>query len=257
MNLISRLRKLGLGEYEARTYTALVGMDKASAREIHESSGVPRTKVYDVLRSLAEKGFLEMQQGNPTYFRAVEPKEILERQLADIIDATEECIDELENLQIVKHKEVPLFWVVRGDWAIKTKIQELINEAESELSISCMETEILHQISGMLAGLNKKIRCLIRHRDDEIVNKLKNVEFKIMKTALLGRLAELFEGVEDEGIKFEMQCLIIIDNRRSIIILEENGKRSAVLISLPAIAYIQKTFYDTIWSNQRLPLQDQ
>jgi sugar-specific transcriptional regulator TrmB len=70
----------------------------------------------------------------------------------------------LKNLKLVKHREAPLFWVVRGDWTIKTKIQKLIDEAKNEITIGCPKTSILHEISGMLVGLNKKIRCLLMQK---------------------------------------------------------------------------------------------
>jgi len=47
--IVEGLRKLGLTEYEAKAYAALVGMGEASAREVHELSGVPRTRIYDIL----------------------------------------------------------------------------------------------------------------------------------------------------------------------------------------------------------------
>lgn len=250
MDLIEKLMKLGLSEYEAKIYVVLVGLDEASAREIHEGSKVPRTRVYDILEKLVEKGFVEVQQGNPTYYRAIEPEKTIEKQIGDLSKITRECIEELEKLQIARHRDLPLFWMVRGDWTIKTKIQELISEAREEISIACLNTEILHEISGMLDGQNKKIRCLLTRRDSEIMNKIKKAEFKTTGKSSLAKIIESMEKIDEEEIKFKMECLIIADNRKSIIIIEENGKRSAVLIRLPIIAYIQKTFYDTIWINE-------
>ena len=42
--VVGGLRKLGLTEYEAKSYAALVGLGEASAREVHEASGIPRTR---------------------------------------------------------------------------------------------------------------------------------------------------------------------------------------------------------------------
>ncbi|MCX6668476.1 MAG: TrmB family transcriptional regulator, partial [Methanothrix sp.] len=64
--LVDGLRKLGLTEYEAKTYAALVGLGEATARGVHEKSGVPRTRIYDILRDLEGKGFVEFIHGSPT-----------------------------------------------------------------------------------------------------------------------------------------------------------------------------------------------
>ncbi|MGB4756722.1 MAG: helix-turn-helix domain-containing protein, partial [Candidatus Methanoculleus thermohydrogenotrophicum] len=57
-SLIQNLVTLGLTEYEARVYAALVGMGEGTARQIHETSGVPRPRVYDIAEGLAGRGFI-------------------------------------------------------------------------------------------------------------------------------------------------------------------------------------------------------
>ena len=55
-DLVRNLTTLGLTEYEARVYAALVGIGEGSARQVHEASGVPRPRVYDIAEGLAEIG---------------------------------------------------------------------------------------------------------------------------------------------------------------------------------------------------------
>lgn len=67
------LVQLGLKEYEARVYIALVGLGEANVRRVHEVSGIPRPRVYDVLNALDRKGFVEIRQESPLLYRAVPP----------------------------------------------------------------------------------------------------------------------------------------------------------------------------------------
>lgn len=67
--LTSNLEKLGLTENEAKAYVGLVSLKEATAREVHELTNVPRAKIYEILKALAKKGFLEVRQGTPTYFQ--------------------------------------------------------------------------------------------------------------------------------------------------------------------------------------------
>jgi hypothetical protein len=60
------------------------------------------------------------------------------------------------------------------------------------------------------------------------------------------------KGFEDDGIRFEIECLIIVDSKRSIVIINENGERLAVLIRLPIVAYLQKTIFDIIMDKSDL-----
>ena len=86
--IIDGLKKIGLTEYEAKAYAALAGLGEATARDIHEASEVPRTRIYDILRELTDKGFVEFIEGSPTYYRAAEPDRVLDR----IRDEFEEAI---------------------------------------------------------------------------------------------------------------------------------------------------------------------
>ena len=68
---IELLQQLGLKEYEAKTFVALTRRSSGTAKEISETSEVPRTRVYDAARVLASKGLVETQHSSPQEFRAV------------------------------------------------------------------------------------------------------------------------------------------------------------------------------------------
>jgi len=68
-----RLQQIGLNAYEARAYMVLVGHPRFKALELAARSNVPRQKIYEVLDSLAEKGFAQVVQEKTKLFSAVEP----------------------------------------------------------------------------------------------------------------------------------------------------------------------------------------
>jgi sugar-specific transcriptional regulator TrmB len=68
-----RLQQIGLNAYEARTYLVLVGHPRFKALELASRANVPRQKIYEVLDSLAEKGFAQVVQEKTKLFSAVEP----------------------------------------------------------------------------------------------------------------------------------------------------------------------------------------
>lgn len=69
-----RLQQIGLNAYESRTYLVLVGHPKFKALELAARAGVPRQKIYEVLDSLAEKGFARVVQEKTKLFSAIEPE---------------------------------------------------------------------------------------------------------------------------------------------------------------------------------------
>lgn len=78
-NLVGKMRKIGLTEYEAKAYLGLMKDNLSSAAKLSEKSGVPRTKIYAVLESLKEKGWVRIYSGVPILFRAVGPGEVLSK----------------------------------------------------------------------------------------------------------------------------------------------------------------------------------
>ncbi len=56
MDIYAGLQDLGFTEYEARTYVGLLEAPGSSGYEISQRSGVPRSRIYEVLQSLVRKG---------------------------------------------------------------------------------------------------------------------------------------------------------------------------------------------------------
>jgi len=85
LKIINNLQKLGFTENEAKIYATLVCMKTATAREIYETSGVPRPKVYKVLRGMEEKGYVQITDGEPIHFSCIRPEELISRIRTDFL----------------------------------------------------------------------------------------------------------------------------------------------------------------------------
>jgi sugar-specific transcriptional regulator TrmB len=73
------LKEIGLTEYEAEVYLALLSSGQMSAYELAEKAGLYRQVTYDSLKRLAEKGFVSSVTERKTkLFKAIDPKLILE-----------------------------------------------------------------------------------------------------------------------------------------------------------------------------------
>ena len=70
------LKTMGLTDYEATTYLALTSMISGTATEISMASKVPRSRVYDILKAMARKGFVEIERGRPLKYNVVPPAEV-------------------------------------------------------------------------------------------------------------------------------------------------------------------------------------
>lgn len=78
------LRDLGLSEYEARAYRALLQTGPTTAKELSQVSDVPMGRIYDVLNSIEQYNLVRSQTASrPKKYIAVEPATALDRLLDD------------------------------------------------------------------------------------------------------------------------------------------------------------------------------
>ncbi|HUK84674.1 MAG TPA: helix-turn-helix domain-containing protein, partial [Candidatus Acidoferrum sp.] len=79
ISAVEKLQRVGLTEYEAKTYLALLTTHLSTATRVSEKSGVPRTKIYSVLESLKNKGWVRIYSGVPLLFKVVEPMAVFDK----------------------------------------------------------------------------------------------------------------------------------------------------------------------------------
>jgi len=195
---ISRIKDFfKLNIYETKVWLALLGKGIASAGEITEISGVPRSRTYDVLESLEKMGFTIMKLGKPVKYIAVKPNVIIEKLKSNAQRESEEKIQtlskiksaeeyhELEQLytvgiQPVRHEEIS--GAIKGKPTIYNHIKEILENAEKEVIICTNVTEMQNKIRFfelIFERLNKaniKIKVALSGDEKEIRrinNKLK------------------------------------------------------------------------------------
>ena len=77
---INILKGMGLTMYEAQAYVTLTSLISSNATEISEKSGIPRSKIYDVLKGLVKKNFIDVEDGRPLTYNVKSPVEVLSRE---------------------------------------------------------------------------------------------------------------------------------------------------------------------------------
>jgi predicted transcriptional regulator len=140
---------LGISDYEGRTYSALLAHHPATAYEAAKASGVPTSKVYEVLDRLEARGMVRGfdDEGRRRYLPqpAEDFVEATRRQLSATLDGLK---DEL--LLCQEPRETPWVWNVREPATLLDKAERLIVGARSTLLVSAWTQEAL-LLSPLLA----------------------------------------------------------------------------------------------------------
>lgn len=76
---INHFTSFGLTEYESKAIFSLIKKGSLQAPEISRDTGIPKTRVYDVLVKLEEKQLVIALQGRPKKFQAIETDKIIEK----------------------------------------------------------------------------------------------------------------------------------------------------------------------------------
>ncbi len=77
------LTALGLSRYEAKAYLALVRRNRATPAEVAQLSGLPRQRVYDVLKALDERSLVEAERSGGTLRYSAVPPDVVAARLTD------------------------------------------------------------------------------------------------------------------------------------------------------------------------------
>lgn len=133
---VSLLKGIGLTMYEAQAYVTLTSLIQGQATEIAEKSNIPRSKIYDVLKSLNKKNFIEIEDGRPLTYIVKSPVEVLSREKEKINSEIDDSISRLTNIYEngMSQVQAPI-WRIYGVEKIINQELEIIQRAKSSINM--------------------------------------------------------------------------------------------------------------------------
>lgn len=132
-----QLTGLGFSRYEIACYLSLVGHHPANGSQISRASGIARSKIYDVLRSLESRGLVG-QVGKGVYV-PLPPAELINRlrhQFENKLSLLNEQINRLTD-----HADHEHLWLIKGYSQIIAKAREMISSSANEIYIRVFPQE--------------------------------------------------------------------------------------------------------------------
>jgi len=202
--LINKIKDyFDLNVYETKVWLALLGKGTASAGEIAEISGVPRSRTYDVLENLEKKGFAIVKLGKPVKYLGVKPKMILDKLKNNVKRDAEERIESLSNIKDtdeftqleelynggvnpIKREEISA--ALKGKANISSYLREIIQEAKKEVLVCTnaneinSKTKLFKQTFDTLKKAGIKVKVSLFGDEKAIKLAEQNFEMKIVTT---------------------------------------------------------------------------
>jgi sugar-specific transcriptional regulator TrmB len=178
---IELLQELGLKEYEAKSFVALTRRHRGTARDISETSEVPRTRVYDAIRVLESKGLVETQHSNPQVFRAVSIDEAVNTLQSEYVERTESLRSTLSDLEPADDGEsteaTHEVWAISGDQGITSRTRQLIEGATEELILVIGHGSILTDrlVEQLRSAQERDVNVIIGTVDEDLRTGVRDV----------------------------------------------------------------------------------
>ena len=130
------LKGIGLTMYEAQAYVTLTALISATAVDISEKSNIPRSKIYDVLKKLNEKNYIEIEDGRPLIYTVKSPVEVLTREKERLDRNIEDSITRLTNVYEngMSQVQAPI-WRIYGVEKIINQEVEIIKRSKTSVNM--------------------------------------------------------------------------------------------------------------------------
>ncbi len=164
--IIEKLQRLGLTKYESIAYITLLKLGPSKATDITKESGIPHTRVYDVLSSLHRKGFVDVMHGTPRLYKPVNPEVVLEKIKENIVQDIETLKKAfLELYREVHGEDLPEIWTIQGFDNTVERAEYVIRTAKHEVLINT-PIEFLELLKNEIKGRKDVVFVIISNFDD-------------------------------------------------------------------------------------------
>ena len=157
---IHGLVEIGFGEYEARAYVELLRASPVTAYEISKTSGIPSSKIYEVLAKLQERGAaLPVEEGGKLRYVPLSPTELIGSQRVMIeghLEGLEESLGALG-----RDQKLSYIWNLRNYRELMGQVRMLIQDARRELIVSGWYEDIAPHEQALIAMEQRNVRVAV------------------------------------------------------------------------------------------------
>ncbi|MCK4546432.1 MAG: TrmB family transcriptional regulator [Candidatus Eisenbacteria sp.] len=249
--VVDLLVNLGLARNEAKVYLALLERKNLAAAEVANLSGVPRQKVYEILKRLSARGLCHLEPGRPQRFRAVDPVPALGEYVEHCRKEQEEREDTATRLgQLLRRRyergkdlSDPLDYitVLKHPKRIGEAFRAYEAESASEILLLMKEPYALQPptvLAKEFAGRGGKLR---------VICESENLRSE--------KMLQVFEGILEHGgqirhLEALPSKLAIFDTRIVMLPLEDpvaGEQLTTVIVEHPPFASLLRVAFHALW----------
>ncbi|MEI7741153.1 MAG: helix-turn-helix domain-containing protein [bacterium] len=240
-NLLSWLTKTGLDEQRAELYLATLSKGEATAAELADAMKMRRTAIYDNLRILESRGYVQtIKHGKRIAYVALHPKE-LKKRFDNLGDQLKDLLPDFLSLYAGKSK-TPFTQTFQGPHAAREVLADILNVAKNEyvyFSPQSLTAQTLDR-AYIKKWIENRVKKGLRSRSLRVQNKNVN-------DPLFTKEAEYLRQIRYLPAYVDLKTSIYIyENNIGLISSQNEGM--AFIIHSPDLAFSLKQIFEFLWS---------
>ena len=269
---------LDLTEYEADALEELLLLGRTTAPDLAEATGIPKARIYGVLDSLAEAGYIQVIPGRPKRYQPHEPAEITDRAVENQRHAYERFREDVEAIEDsfvdayapVRDRDVDelrptedLFHVVDVGEPSERETRRLFRNAETAVytltksfgyidSVEVamrdavdrgVDVDVLMLAPDHLSESNRKQQAAIRERLLE--------EFPGVSVRMIDRVLPWRGTLADPSVSYDSGEGLLLVEQEEI----PNHHRQAAVTENPSFVAGFWQYFDLLWTHESRPAE--
>lgn len=191
--LVGLLQKMRFTEYEAKAYLALLEKSPLSGYAVALQSGVPRSKIYEVLGSLSARGDVIVSQDETPLYTPLSPDELVEKYKTQAKNVFDEASPALKRYAAAPELHEGI-WNISGHDAIIRRVRAGIARARHRVLLEAWPEEALELHDALREAAGRGVEI--------IVIAYGNLEFDFARVFRSKRSEELAEAYGGRWIVF-------------------------------------------------------
>lgn len=270
---------LSLTEYEATALEELLRLGRTTAPNLAEATGIPKARIYGVLDSLAEDGYIKVVPSRPKEYHAKPPEEILDRAVENRRQAFEQYSQNIEAIRETFLSEFrpvyetasdditpaeELFHVVDVGEPSEQETRRLYHEAESVICVITNSFAYIDAVESELSdALDRGVEANLLFLNPDLMPPEKSA----VQAEIIDRLADAHPdlAMRYSEHKLPLRGTLIdpsmdYDAGQSILLVEEpdvpNHMRQAAITENGSFVAGLKRYFDLVWEYDSTAVRD-
>ena len=262
MSLAAKLEQFGLSGKEAEVYIALLQKKEFTAPEVTKITTITRTKIYEYLQKLVQKGLCNVNLRNgQKYFSAVNPKIVFKGIIRNYEQELEEKKKEAASLEVElasihtgnldNHDPVSYIEVLTDISQIRAKWLDIQGNAKQEI-LAFTKPPYTRKVED---NLQEEAELLNKQLEIKSIYEYGGLSGEELEDLIAGIEAFSAAGEQARVIKELPMKLLICDEMITMLALNDRVSLkpsiTTIIVDHPSYAKAQKEVFNAYWEKAR------